>query len=380
MRRRAGLGRRRSKGADRAAGRDRSVPVPGLAGPAPDDRNAGAPWDSDTPPEYEALSDDSSPPPDQTTDSPAVDALVPDVDADEELDETLISSSRDAHAPEPTAGKPACIVVISHPNPAMLGRQYPLGPGDEIIIGRSASAAISLPDIGVVSRRHARLFRSGEAVMIEDLGSRNGTFLQGERLRRPARLRHGDQFSIDAVHFRFLGGGHIEQAFHEAIYDLVTHDDLTGIYNRRKYEKEVERDFARAVRHSRQLALVLMDIDGFKIVNDHYGHLCGDAVLQQLAELVSKQLRREGIFARLGGDEFIVLCPEVGLEGARVLAERLRTTIAFHPFRFRDLTLRVTCSFGVAELTPSIQDPDALYAAADARLYVAKSEGRNRIA
>ncbi len=299
----------------------------------------------------------------------------------EELDETQISSRRPTQERrKPRAEQPPCLIIISHPDPSMLGRQYYLSEGEELIIGRSTDAGISLAGLAVVSRRHARVWRSDDIVMLEDLGSRNGTFLQGEKILDPMTLKHGDQFSVETVHFRFIRDSNIEQAFHEAIYDLVTHDDLTGIYNRRKYEKEVERDFARAVRHNRDLSIVLFDIDEFKEINDGHGHLAGDDVLRQIAALVSTRLRREGIFARFGGDEFVVLCPEVDREGALVLAERLRTTIASHPFLFGDTTMSVTCSFGVAARTPDMLQPADLYAAADARLYLAKSGGRNRSA
>ncbi|HEX7707945.1 MAG TPA: GGDEF domain-containing protein [Thermoanaerobaculia bacterium] len=296
----------------------------------------------------------------------------------EEFDETAISSKLPTRpADEPPEQPSACLIIISHPDPGMLGRQYAIAPGEELIIGRANDASITL-GLPVISRRHARLRRSDDEVTLEDLGSRNGTFLQGAKLHEAACLRHGDQFSVESVHFRFITGSNIEQAFHEAIYDLVTHDDLTGIYNRRKYEKEVERDFARAVRYNRQLSIVLFDIDEFKEINDRFGHLGGDSVLRQMADLVGTQLRREGIFARFGGDEFVVLCPEVGLSGARVLAERLRSCIAEHRFNFEGHTVRVTCSFGVAERTAETRFTSDLYAAADASLYAAKYGGRNR--
>lgn len=346
--------------ADEAA-TDEVKPQPEVAGPETDLLLQPAPWD-------EAEETDAS-------------SHIRRPEAEEELDETQISTRRGVtDSPQFPAGgeKPPCIIVISHPDPAMLGRRYDLLPGDPLIIGRSSEVGISLAGLPVVSRRHARVFRANGDVMIEDLGSRNGTFLRGEKLQQAAKLSHGDQFNIEAVHFRFITGGNVEQAFHEAIYGLVMHDDLTRIYNRRKYEKEVERDFARATRHQRSLSLVVFDVDHFKEINDKYGHLCGDVVLQQVSSLATQYLRRDVLFARFGGDEFVILCPEVALTGARILAERLRAVIEAHPFRFDETTMRVTCSFGVAELTPEIHSPAELYAVADARLYAAKSGGRNQ--
>jgi diguanylate cyclase (GGDEF)-like protein len=308
------------------------------------------------------------------------DPEAPSLDDLDDLDETAFSANPGGESESHVAGDtPARLVVISHPDSAMLGRSYDIVDGSELTIGRSAQADISLSGLPAISRGHARISRQSADVIIQDLGSRNGTFLRGEKLNGPTTLKHGDQITIESVHIRFISGSDSEQAYHEALYDMVMHDDLTQTYNRRKYENEVERDFARAIRHKRELSLVLIDVDHFKAINDRYGHPCGDAVLQQIAGLITRQLRREELLARVGGDEFLVLCPEVGAAGVSILAERLRAAIDSHPFRRGDLTLHVTCTFGVAELTPDIHNPAELYAAADAHLYAAKSAGRNRV-
>jgi diguanylate cyclase (GGDEF)-like protein len=231
-----------------------------------------------------------------------------------------------------------------------------------------------------LSRSHARLRFAGSRVVLEDLGSRNGTFVNDRQvLDGPVELRSGDRFQVGSVHFKFLHERDVEHAYHEAIYQMVMRDGLTEVYNQRKFQEEATREFARAQRHDRPLALVLLDIDHFKQVNDTYGHLCGDAVLKQLAGRVSARLRPEQVFARLGGEEFGILCPETGVEGGVALAEKLRRMFEDEPFQAGATPFGVTCSFGVAGLAPGMSAFDDLVAAADAALYRAKREGRNRV-
>ena len=116
---------------------------------------------------------------------------------------------------------------------------------------------------------------------------------------------------------------------------------------------------------------ILFDVDDFKQINDEHGHLCGDFVLQQIARIGRREMRREELLGRLGGDEFGILSPEVEADGAVVLAERLRTAIAARRFSAEFITqpLEVTCSFGVAQLTPEMSNPEAFFSAADSALY-----------
>jgi len=280
---------------------------------------------------------------------------------------------------ESAAEEPASLVVISHPDSTMLGSYYKIAPRDSITIGRSPDVEVSFQEVMEISRRHARISRLGDVTVLEDLGSRNGTFLNGDRIQGKANLSSGDLIAVHGVKMKFFQGGNIEQAYHEALFHLAVHDELTRIYNRRGYESEVERDFSRAKRHSRPLALIVFDIDGFKAINDRLGHLAGDAVLQQIARLVERHLRREEIFARSGGDEFLILCPEVYVAGATFLAERLRSLIASNEFDCDDGRLQVSCSFGVAGISESMQTHGDLFAAADRQLYRSKQKGGNTV-
>lgn len=273
----------------------------------------------------------------------------------------------------------ANVILIAHPEGRTLGTRFRLRPGSVIEIGRSPTSEISFPEVLSISRTHARLEHQGSNVVIEDLGSTNGTYVNDRLVQKSQQLRSGDRFQVGAVHFKFLHERDVENAFHLAIYDLVMRDGLTEIYNKRKYEEEVEREVARASRYSRPLTLALFDIDHFKSVNDTYGHLCGDFVLKQVAERVRTGLRAEQVFARVGGEEFVVLCPETDAEQGRRLAEKLRDRIASEPVEYAGFQVPVTCSFGVAQLAPDMGDGAALYEAADRALYESKQSGRNMV-
>ena len=141
----------------------------------------------------------------------------------------------------------------------------------------------------------------------------------------------------------------------------------------------MQREFARAVRHGRPLSLVLFDLDDFKQVNDGHGHLCGDFLLKHVAATARELVRPEQVLARVGGDEFAILAPETGAHGATTLAEKLRTRLRGLDYRYGDAHVPVTCSFGVAELTPGMSRAEALYEAADRALLQAKRDGRDRV-
>jgi diguanylate cyclase (GGDEF)-like protein len=295
------------------------------------------------------------------------------------LTQTFQSATRERAGQLGLPDSEADIILISHPESQRLGSRFRLSPGSTLEIGRSASVRISLPEVLSLSRKHARLRYMGAAVTIEDLGSTNGTYVNGQPIHGRTVLRSGDRFQTAAVHFKFLHEQDVESAYHLAIYELVARDGLTEIYNKRKYEEEVQREFSRSVRHKRPLSLIIFDLDEFKQINDSYGHLCGDFVLKQVASLARDMVRPEQVLARVGGDEFVILAPETPTAGAEALAAKLRDRIAGLDHRYGDLRISLTCSFGVAELTDSMTTPQDLYHAADSALLLAKRSGRNRV-
>lgn len=161
---------------------------------------------------------------------------------------------------------------------------------------------------------------------------------------------------------------------------LASHDGLTGLCNRSEFMRRADHELLRAIRHRYSTAFLLLDLDHFKRVNDHYGHPTGDAVLRHVAHLLSSGVRVSDVVGRLGGEEFIVLLPHTDQEAALQCAEKLRLRVQSHPLETAAGPLPITVSIGVVEVPPrSRADVAAAYAAIDRALYRAKSAGRNRV-
>ncbi len=180
-----------------------------------------------------------------------------------------------------------------------------------------------------------------------------------------------------AIVFASLGYmvGHRE----ELITQMALRDALTGLYNKRYFSNRLEQEFARQQRHGRPLSLIQIDLDHFKRVNDTYGHEAGDATLQYVARILKENCRKNEVAARVGGEELCVLAIECQREQAGAIAERLRQCIAGDAVHWQDQRITITASFGVAAAHPELSDPWAVYRAADAALYRAKENGRNRV-
>ncbi len=153
-------------------------------------------------------------------------------------------------------------------------------------------------------------------------------------------------------------------------------DVLTNLLNRRGFAERAEEEIQRARRTRRGFALVMADIDKFKLVNDEYGHACGDEILTEVARQLSRQLRDIDAIARWGGEEFVLLLPETGVDGGVILAEKLRGLVERHQFYYREHLLNITMTFGVAGYTLAMSLDDCL-GLADRALYAGKAAGRN---
>ncbi|MCL2178421.1 MAG: diguanylate cyclase [Proteobacteria bacterium] len=267
-----------------------------------------------------------------------------------------------------------CLVQIHGPN---LGKRYVLDT-EESTIGRDSKNNIVV-DLDNVSRRHAKITLREGSPRVVDLGSTNGTYLNQEELVEERILRTGDLIKVGGAIFKFLQGNNVESLYYEEIYKLTIIDGLTQIYNKRYFLEFLEREFGRAKRYSRDLSLILFDVDHFKAVNDQYGHLAGDYILKELAGVACSFIRKEECFARYGGEEFAVVVPESGPQNARIFAEKLRVSTMGHTFTFDARAIPIALSLGVADLSSEMKDVDALIKAADDQLYKAKKTGRNRV-
>ncbi|MGJ4730045.1 GGDEF domain-containing protein [Luteimonas sp. SDU101] len=281
---------------------------------------------------------------------------------------TVLSTGPDQPSP-----RPACLVVILGEG---LGARVDVGTAP-VLVGRMQEADLVIAHRSV-SREHCRIWLDHDTFRIRDLGATNPTRVNDVPVQE-ATLADGDHILVGESLLKFIGQTSVEARYHEEIYQLATHDALTGLYNRRHFMDVLDREIARALRHGRDLALCILDVDLFKPVNDTFGHIAGDEVLRRMAAVLRQHLRGDDIAARIGGEEFAVLLPEGGAAGAVVFAERLREAIAATIFSPGGTPRQITVSVGVAPLQAPDTSRSQLLAAADAALYRAKHEGRNRV-
>ncbi len=272
----------------------------------------------------------------------------------------------------------ACVVHIYPTGPGM-GTRYPLSDAP-VVLGRGNDCDIRISDHSV-SRRHARIQPAADGYFAVDLQSTNGTFVNDVPASM-CKLQDGDYLRVGNCIYRYLAGGNVEAEYHEEIYRLTIIDALTDIHNKRYLLEFLERELSRSARYRRPLALMMLDLDNFKVLNDELGHLGGDFTLRELAAVVRAGIRKEELFARYGGEEFAVILPETTRDNAVIVAERVRGMVQDHPFRYEGKDYKVTVSAGVTGTTGEDKGltPHELIRLADEKLYQAKSEGRNRVA
>lgn len=247
-----------------------------------------------------------------------------------------------------------------------------------IEVGRDAGCALLLTDASV-SRRHARLaFVDGE-LRVEDLGSRNGTRVNGKDVRE-GRLRPGDRLEMGNVLLRFERVSPSELSHLRGVLARLAadgRDPLTGLLTRAYLEK-LPSLLERSARKGRKTSALFVDVDRFKRINDSFGHAIGDDVLRQLARLLLFDVREREVCIRYGGEELLVILEGADEGHATAIAERLRKAIESHDWARLAKGLVVTISCGIAERQPR-EPVRAWLARADGALYAAKRRGRNRV-
>lgn len=155
-------------------------------------------------------------------------------------------------------------------------------------------------------------------------------------------------------------------------------DGLTGLFNRRFWEEQCEMEFKRNKRKDTDSALIILDIDHFKAVNDNYGHPAGDQTIRTLARIITKAIRETDIAGRYGGEEFVILLPDTDSKNAMLVAERIRRLAESFPVEWEDITINFTVSLGIAEFSTSYGSHMEWVEKADKGLYEAKETGRNK--
>jgi len=264
-----------------------------------------------------------------------------------------------------------CLVVIAG---AELGQTADLD-RDQVELGRDDHCGLVV-NSDLVSRHHATVLRVEGRHAIRDENSTNGTFVNDERVSGSVLLSDGDQIRIGRTVIKYTRSP-LEVGYLEHVMGLATHDALTGLFNKRRFDDAFPTEVSRALTAKRPLVLGLFDIDFFKTINDTHGHSAGDEVLRELAKVAKGCLSDADLLARVGGEEFALLLAEP-LADAREKAERVRSVVASHRFSWDGQRIPVTISIGIAELA-SGEGPEVLYERADALLYESKHGGRNRV-
>lgn len=248
-------------------------------------------------------------------------------------------------------------------------------------LGRSNDVDIVINDTRI-SRHHVTLHTQGDKVLIEDLGSTNGTYVNGHKIEGLTELHDADKIQLSSnTIFKFAWQDKTENIFHKELYKMAVLDPATALYNKRYFLERFNEEFSLCRRSKTPLSVLIMDIDFFKKVNDTYGHLAGDLVLQQIGQLLKQMTRHEDVVARYGGEEFIVMLRGSDEESAYQTAERIRKKVETSIFEFEGKTIPVTISLGVCTLgTESTETTiEEMIKSADERLYHSKENGRNQV-
>lgn len=289
----------------------------------------------------------------------------------------LDSDKTAIHAVPQLDGEPAersaALICISGRS---IGQMFVIS-ADEMTIGRAPECEVFLDDEGV-SRHHAKVIRKADTLIVMDLGSTNGTYVDGERIQ-VLTLEDGTKIQVGTasiLQFRYQDESEAE--FHTAMQTFKTKDPMTDALNKRAFQSELEKEFGFCKRHGEPLSMLLLDLDHFKQVNDTYGHQAGDLVLRRVAECVTETMRKEDIFARYGGEEFALLLRSTDLEHGFIVAERVRRAIEALEITHNGRRIPCKASVGLAQAVESMVRPEELVEAADERLYQAKRNGRNR--
>lgn len=304
--------------------------------------------------------------------------------------------------------------LVFYLSPETNAPEIQLFPQEIYLLGRSPHCNILLSD-QAVSREHAKLSFSGETFVLEDLKSTNGVKVNGIPVS-DSRLETMDIITLGRISFTYkikeiLPDGKktltpddtkildkdldqiinqmesspikdkllaFQNTFNQKKKDLIGlayGDELTGLFNRRYFDRELETEIRRAVRYSRPLTLIMVDIDHFKKFNDTYGHQKGDSVLRTVGTILKENSRSSDIVCRYGGEEIAILLPEQDREQGVLTAEKLRTILAGVAKEIEDV--EITASFGVGTTGENVKTGEELISVSDAALYRAKKSGRN---
>ncbi len=275
----------------------------------------------------------------------------------------------------PTKEKRKGSLVIIAGTPADMGSHAVVG--DAVLLGRE-SGPLTLHD-SRVSRQHAVVEYQEDAYWIRDLASTNGTRVNDDPVVGPRRLTDGDHIALGGTVIKFTLVDYREADYLSQVERLVGTDSLTGLLAKHRFDASLAEAIRVARATGQRLAVLMMDMDGLKKVNDTYGHHAGASTICRVGKLIGEAVRGRGEACRFGGDEFSAYLPGTNLDGARCIGEQIRQLVQAAQFSVAEAQFRVTISIGTAELLPHIVNLEQLLDLADQALYRAKHSGRNQV-
>ncbi len=251
------------------------------------------------------------------------------------------------------------------------------------VIGRDPAAELSLTDPGA-SKQHAAIEQveshGQTAYVLHELGSKNGTLINGKPVTGPFPLRDGDKIAIAGTVCRFVLADAIDAAFHAQVDAMLSTDALTGLLAYRRFDAALDEALRTAQATGTPLTLMVLDLDGLKAINEKYGHAMGAFTIGRVGRLLAEVLGARGVATRFGGDEFVAFLPGLVKEAGLQLAEEVRSRVEKEKFEREGRTAEVTVSIGVSSYPERARERKALFEAADRALYRAKARGKNQVA
>lgn len=287
-------------------------------------------------------------------------------------DRTIIASSGEADGPT-SANHPHLRVIY----PRDVHRRWPLE-DKPLVIGRGDEADCVLPD-AMISREHCRISHTDKGFLVEDLGSTNGTIIDGHPVDR-AFLHPHSRLKVGPFVLKLEYIGSVELSQEDRLFAQANTDQLTGVPNRRWLLDQGLNILGSFRSGAAMLSAAMIDVDFFKKVNDTWGHAAGDAVLVETARLLDEGKREIDLLGRYGGEEFLLLLPETTAHAAAQLCERLRASVAGNVLTFDGQEISVTISIGICGRNrDAVTSLDELIQLADKALYRAKRAGRDQV-
>jgi two-component system cell cycle response regulator len=246
-----------------------------------------------------------------------------------------------------------------------------------VVIGRDPGCDLVLAD-ALVSNRHALIEDRGDGWALVDLGSTNGTSVNARKGTEFA-LSRNDKLVFGRTVVRFEIQDPLEQAYDEVLERLLNIDDLSGLLVRRKFDADLASAIAAAGAAQETLGLLMMDLDGVKVINDTHGHRFGAYAIAESGRLIGRVLEGRGFASRFGGDEYVAALPGLEMKETDAVGEEILRAVCDHVYEKDGVRIRPGISIGVAAFPESATDPEQLFQRADEALYRAKRGGKCRV-